>query len=79
MFGAADASGIVGPSGAPRWKQRALYDLIEDVAALRDASLRLVRLSTYDSIEGVTIDAALLGHATPDPEALADLVKRRST
>ncbi len=79
MFGAADAPGILGPRGAPRWKQRALYDLIKDLAALSDTSLRLLRLSTYDSIDGVAIDAALLGHAAPDPEALADLVKRRST
>ncbi|MGH3672305.1 MAG: DUF7255 family protein, partial [Pseudonocardiaceae bacterium] len=78
MFGAADPSGILGPSGAPRWKQRALYDAIKDAVALSDPSLRLARLATHDYVDGVEINAALHRHAALDPDALADLVKRRS-
>lgn len=34
MFGAADPPGILGPNGAPRWKQRALYDMMELICCI---------------------------------------------
>ena len=79
MFGAADSPGILWPSGAPRWKQRALYDVIKDAFALSGTSVRLVRLATYDYVDGVEVGAALQGHAALDLRALAALMKRRST
>lgn len=79
MFGAADPPGILGSKGAPRWKQRALYDLIKDMFALSGTSVRLVRLATHDYVDGVEIGAGLQGHATLDLTALAALMNRRST
>jgi hypothetical protein len=76
---AADPPGILGVSGAARWKQRALYDVIKDAFALSGTSVRLVRLATYDHVDGVEVGAALRGHAALDLRALAALVKRRST
>jgi hypothetical protein len=79
IFGAPDPPGVLGPRGAPRWKQRALYDMIKDAFALSDSSVRLARLATYDYIDGVELGAALQGHAVLDISTLAALVERRST
>ena len=79
LFGAADAPGSFSCVGAPRWKQRALYDTIKDLAALGDEKLSLVRVATVDTVEGVRLGEALDLRATVDLDALSDLVLTRTT
>lgn len=77
MFGPADSPGDFAGNGAPRWKQRALYDAVKDAFALDGDGVRLVRLATHDRVDGVELGAALEGRATVDLEALDELVRRR--
>jgi hypothetical protein len=79
LFGPADAPGSFGAGGAPRWKQRALYDAIKDAFALAGVGVRLARLAVYDRCEGVELGAILAGHERVSPNALASLVKERTT
>ena len=79
LFGAADPPGRFDSNGAPRWKQRALYDAIKDAAALTDESIHLVRLATHDLVGGIRLGDALEGRATVKPDALSQLVTKRST
>lgn len=79
MFGAGDPPGQLGAGGAPRWKQRALYDAIKDALALSDKSVRLARVAIYDEINGIEVGAALEDRASIDPRALRDLVISRAT
>lgn len=79
LFGASDPPAQFHSSGAPRWKQRALYDAIKDAAALSDESIHLVRLSTHDLVGGIRLGDALEGRATVDSDALRQLVTKRST
>ena len=51
MSGPADQNGVIGRHGAPRWKQRALYDAMK-YAAGAAGQVRLARLSIYDQIDG---------------------------
>ena len=61
MFGAGAPAGELGADGgAPRWKQRALYDAIKDAAAL-ESDLRVARLSVFDDVSGVLLGVALEG------------------
>lgn len=78
LFGVADAAGNFQSSGAPRWKQRALYDAMKDAAALGDDSFQLVRLATHDVIGGTRLGDALEGRATVDLDAIADTIASRS-
>jgi hypothetical protein len=77
MFGPSGTAGDLG-AGAPRWKQRALYDAIKDAQAAVGAGPSLVRLSVHDTLGGTTLGAALEGRAAADPGALRGLVDRRS-
>jgi len=79
LFGAADTPGSFDAGGAPRWKQRALYDAIKDAYALAGLGVRLARLSVYDRCDGVELGAILAGHERVDPDALALLAKERTT
>lgn len=45
LFGAADPPGTFVPVGAPRWKQRALYDAMKDIWALGGRHVQLARLA----------------------------------
>ena len=65
-------------AGAPRWKQRALYDAIKDAQAAAGGGPPLVRLSVHDSVGGTTLGAALEGRAAAEPEALRELMNLRS-
>jgi len=47
MFGPAEPVGTFATTGAPRWKQRAVYDVMKDALAASGA-IRLCRLSIYD-------------------------------
>ena len=76
MFGSADPDGVFGQHGAPRWKQRALYDSMKDAAAAA-GNVRLARVSIYDVVEGRPLNEVLYGRAKVAPEAVAELVIRR--
>lgn len=79
LFGAADPPGDFTRVGAPRWKQRALYDAMKDLIALKTPEVSLVRLATVDVVAGVKLGDALEGRAALDRAALADLVGRRAS
>ena len=79
MFGAGAPPGELGAGGgAPRWKQRALYDAIKDAAAL-EGDLRVARLSVYDDVSGVPLGAALEGRHAIDLDKLMTLLADRTS
>ncbi|WP_346234070.1 DUF7255 family protein [Parafrigoribacterium mesophilum] len=73
LFGTADTPGTFLTSGAPRWKQRALYDAMKDALAAVGV-VRLARLSIYDAVNGVLLGAALNLKARVDLEGLHHLI-----
>ena len=77
LFGTADLPGNFGISGAPRWKQRALYDAMKDVSA-HSTGTKLARLSVHDEVNGVRLGDALELRATIDAEAFGGLLRRRT-
>jgi hypothetical protein len=77
MFGPADAPGVFGPVGSPRWKQRALYDAMRDALAAT-GGVRLSRVATWDDVGETTLARVLDGRAEADHDALAELIERRS-
>lgn len=79
MFGPADPPGTFTSGGAPRWKQRALYDAMKDAAAHEMSSTRVARLATVDVVAGVRLGDALEGRAAVDLDALQEMVLQRST
>lgn len=79
MFGAAGDPGALHEAGAPRWKQRALYDAFKDIAASDSRTWRLARISVWDEIDGVRLGDALSAGAPVDPAQLRDVVTRRTT
>jgi hypothetical protein len=76
MFGGADPGGVFGEFGAPRWKQRALYDAMKDIFAAT-GEVRLARVSIYDSIDGIALDDILYRKARVPAEWVAALVTAR--
>lgn len=79
LFGTADPPGTFRSVGAPRWKQRALYDALKDAAALDASTIHLARLATVDLVGEVCLGAVLEGRAPIDLDALLQLLKERST
>jgi hypothetical protein len=79
LFGVADPPGTFDSGGAPRWKQRALYDAIKDAAALSSPDLHLARLAIADNVGGVPLGRALEGRGAVDVDALSRLVAQRTT
>lgn len=77
MFGPAGSAGEL-DAGAPRWKQRALYDAIKDAQAAAGGGRSLVRLSVHDRVGGTTLGVVLEARAAADLDALLRLVNRRS-
>jgi len=77
LFGRADPDGVLGEHGAPRWKQRALYDAMKDAAAATGQS-KLARVSIYDGVEGHLLNDVLYGRVTVDPHSVAELIERRT-
>jgi hypothetical protein len=64
-------------AGAPRWKQRALYDAIKDLWALEN-QVQFARLSIYDAVGGVLLGSVLEGRAAANSDALQDLLQTRT-
>ncbi|WP_022908562.1 DUF7255 family protein [Curtobacterium sp. B18] len=77
MFGAAAPQWTFEGGGAPRWKQRALYDAMKDVAAAAGA-IRLSRVSVYDVIDGVRLEDLLRGRAVVPPSVVRTFVESRA-
>lgn len=78
MFGAADDHWVFDGNGAPRWKQRALYDAMKDAAAA-SGMVRLSRISVYDTVDGVQIEDALRGRVSIAPDAFRSFIELRMT
>jgi hypothetical protein len=77
IFGKAADRGNFEGNGSPRWKVRALYDAAKDLCAI-DGSIRLARLSIYDTIDGVPLGELLLRSTPVDVPALRDLLEERT-
>ena len=77
LFGPPDTPGRLDGTGSPRWKQRALYDAVKDVAALQSTTLRLCRLSVWDLVGGTSIGDILAG-AVLEPSALSEFIELRT-
>jgi len=77
MFGPACEHWVFDDGGAPRWKQRALYDAIKDAAAAAGL-VQLARVSIYDALDGIRIEDALRGRETIAPDSLRRFVESRS-
>ena len=79
LFGVAGDPGDFARGGAPRWKQRALYDAMKDHHAITNGDVRLVRLATVDIVGEAVLGDALAGRAKIDLDDLRRLVDGRST
>lgn len=77
MFGEADPDGVIGLHGAPRWRQRAMYDAMKDAAAAV-GQVKLARLSIYDLVDGHPLNNVLYGRVAVDLGAVDELVVRRT-
>jgi hypothetical protein len=78
MFGpAAPAAHLDLPGGAPRWKQRALYDAVKDAVATVSSEPHVVRLAVHDEIGGVSLGALLEGRGGVASSELRALVEQR--
>jgi hypothetical protein len=71
-------TGDLSSEGAPRWKQRALYDAIKDMMPTNDRKVSIARLSIYDDIDGVILGDAIQRNATVSPQSIQALVERRT-
>lgn len=71
------AAGDLGGEGAPRWKQRALYDAIKDTAPAA-LGVALARVSVYDDADGTSLGSVLGGFARVGPAAVAEFVRART-
>jgi hypothetical protein len=78
MFGAGAPPGQLTDGGAPRWKQRALYDAVKDAAA-HERELRVARLSVYDEMSGLPLGGALEGRHSVDIQELRELLSARTS
>ena len=78
MFGAGAPPGeLDSPGGAPRWKQRALYDALKDAFA-SSTRLPVARLSVWDTVSGQLLGDVLEGRAAAEPDAVHALLESRT-
>lgn len=81
QFGPAGVPGQIDGSGAPRWKQRALYDLAKDMAPLL-LGIRVARVSIYDLVTDesrqVLVSDALERPSRASLESLVTLIRERA-
>jgi hypothetical protein len=73
----APAANLDAPGGAPRWKQRALYDAIKDAVACVPGGPRVVRLAVQDEIGGIPLGALLEGQGRLASSELRAFVEQR--
>lgn len=79
MFGpAAEPGELSVPAGAPRWKQRALYDALKDTAAAQDGGPVLVRVSVHDVVAGTPLGAMLEGRSQVSADDVVAFVESRT-
>ncbi|MGS2811526.1 DUF7255 family protein [Nocardia sp. MW-W600-9] len=78
MFGPPGPVGDLNSAGAPRWKQRALYDTVKDLTATQTATMRLARVSVWDRVDGVLLGDTLDDKAVVGPERLAAFLAQRT-
>lgn len=79
LFGPGAPPGdLAAPGGAPRWKQRALYDAMKDAFALTGKST-VARLSVYDVVSGWSLGEVLNGRRLLKIEDLMTLLRTRSS
>jgi hypothetical protein len=82
QFGPSPPRGIHGGAGPARWRQRAFYDFLKDIAVLCGGPL-VVRLSIYDRVlllgRKMTIGKALTSCNDELDLALAETLSRRIT
>ncbi len=71
-------AGDLDRDGAPRWKQRALYDAIKDTAPTTALGPALARVSVYDEVDGVPLGWALEGLARVAHPKVAEFVRART-
>jgi hypothetical protein len=76
MFSGGPAGDLCG-DGAPRWKQRALYDAIKDIGSTDGSGVSMARLSVHDEISGTTLGAALEQRASVSPKGVEELLEQR--
>lgn len=76
MFGPAGPARLLDGAGSPRWKQRALYDAMRDIAAV-GSGVRLARLAVYDMVGGASLAEVLDGKPV-DRDALRALIEERT-
>jgi len=83
QFGPAGPNGILEGDGAPRWKQRAFYDMVKDMASLV-YGIALARISVWDKVhleDKTTKDVRSILEcdkiSSPMVEALKKLIHRR--
>lgn len=80
MFGpGAPAAHLDVPGGAPRWKQRALYDAVKDAIATVSGEPHVVRLAVHDEIGGLSLGALLEARGRIASNELRALVQQRVT
>jgi hypothetical protein len=77
MFGPPSAPGALDGPGSPRWKQRALYDAVKDIAAQHSPTLGFCRLSVWDRVGDIKLGDALAGAAI-DHDELGNFVALRT-
>ncbi|MCC3299413.1 DUF7255 family protein [Arthrobacter caoxuetaonis] len=78
MFGPASPQGDHTGVGAPRWRQRALYDAVRDVWARDNQVWKLARVSIYDVVDGVRFRDVLDGRSRIAPERLREMIESRT-
>jgi hypothetical protein len=77
MFGQAGPAGELDGAGAPRWKQRAMYDALKDVTPSIVSRVRMSRVSVHDTVEGHRLWDILEGAAAASHGAVRALVESR--
>lgn len=77
LFGPPGPPRSLDGAGSPRWKQRAICDAMRDISALHGI-VRLVRLSVYDELDGLSLGRVLSGKAPVNAESLGALIAERT-
>jgi hypothetical protein len=79
MFGDGGPPGDLSGAGAPRWKQRALYDSLKDLVTTLDNDISLARVSVYDLVENTTLGSIVEERSTVNPKNLRAFVEARTS